>query len=43
MEYGLMQRMRGSEITGEPDVGNILSIYVEALGRATSIDVGIET
>ena len=41
-EYGLMQRMRGSEITGELDIGNILNGYIEVLGDATSIDVGVE-
>ena len=42
LEYGLMQRMRGSEITGELDIGNILSLYIGALGGTTSIDVGVE-
>ena len=37
-----MQRMRGSEITGELGDGDIFNIYIEALGRATSVDVCVE-
>lgn len=35
-------RMGGGEITGELDADNIPTICVEALGGATSVDVGGE-
>ena len=34
-----MQRMGGSEITGEVCVGKIFNIYIEVFGGATNIDM----